>query len=221
MGALLYKDLVLIWKNCRLVILAALIFAVMAGIGGQTLFFAVYAPIVMTATVLTTLAYDERSGWLRYAEALPYGRNTIVKSKYVMAFLCCVAAILVTAIVGVLSVLLYGPVENAVLNDVIYQRTVTLPAVTITAVEQLLVGTLQTVILLPVSLRLGVEKGRIVYMVCIVAFCALSFVVQKEGSTATASLPLLPVCLVLAVVCMALWVLSYLVGAAVFRKRDL
>lgn len=222
MRGLLYKDLIVTWKTCRMVILAALIFAVVAGMRSESLFFAVYAPIVMTATVLTTLAYDERSGWLRYADGLPYGRNTIVKSKYVMAFLCCIAAILVTAIVGVASVLFYGPVEDAVLNDVIYHRTVTLPAVAFTALEQLLVGTIQTVILLPVSLRLGVEKGRIVYMVCIIAFCALSFVVPKQGTSAeTASLPLLPVCLALAGVCLVLWVLSYLVGAAVFRKRDL
>ena len=118
------------------------------------------------------------------------------------------AAVLVTAAAGIVSGMVQG--------RLIWESMLFL------AVEQLLVGTIQTVILLPVSLRLGVEKGRIVYMVCIIAFCALSFVVPKQGTSAeTASLPLLPVCLALAAVCLVLWVLSYLVGAAVYRKRNL
>ena len=206
MRGLLYKDLIVTWKTCRMVILAALIFAVVAGMRSESLFFAVYAPIVMTATVLTTLAYDERSGWLRYAEALPYGRNTIVKSKYVMAFLCCVTAVLVTAAASIVSGMVQG--------RLIWESMLFL------AVEQLLVGTIQTVILLPVSLRLGVEKGRIVYLICIGAFCAMSLLLPQPGivwGTGTLVLE----CLVLAAVCLVLWVLSYFIGAAVFRKRDL
>lgn len=206
MRGLLYKDLVVTWKTCRMVILAVVIFAVMAGIGEQQLLFAVYAPIVLTATVLTTLAYDERSGWLRYAEALPYGRNTIVKSKYVMAFLCCVIAVLVTAAASIVSGMVQG--------RLIWESMLFL------AVEQLLVGTIQTVILLPVSLRLGVEKGRIVYIICIGAFCALSFFMPQPGIVWGPGTMVLE-CLATTVVCLVLWVLSYLVGAAVFRKRDL
>lgn len=220
MRGLLYKDLIVTWKTCRMVILAALIFAVVAGMRSESLFFAVYAPIVMTATVLTTLAYDERSGWLGYADGLPYGRDTIVKSKYVMAFLCCMAAILVTAIVGVASVLFYGPVEDAVLNDVIYHRTVTLPAVAFTALEQLLVGTIQTVILLPVSLRFGVEKGRLVYIICIIVFFGLSMYLPKPGIVLGPGALMLEYLVVVAA-CILLWVASYFIGAAVFRKRDL
>lgn len=206
MRALLYKDLILTWKTCRMVMLAVLIFTVMAGVGEQTLLFAVYSPIVLTATTLTTLAYDERSGWLRYADGLPYGRNTIVKSKYVMALLCCATSMLVTAAAGVVAGLLR--------SSLVWESLLLL------AMVQLLAGTIQTVILLPVSLRMGVEKGRIVYIICIAAFCAFGLFLPQPGNIMGHG-ALVVECLATIAVCLMLWTASYFIGAAVFRKRKL
>lgn len=220
MAALLYKDLIITWKTCKFVLLAAVIFAFIAGMKEQQLLFTVYAPIVLTATTITTLAYDERCGWLRYADGLPYSRNTIVTSKYVMAFLCCMAAMLVTAVAGVLSVRIYAPAADPVLNDAVYQRTVNLSEVALTALVQLLAGTLQTVIMLPVALRFGVEKGRIIYIVCIVVFCALGLYLPQPGIVVGTG-TLLTMGLTIVALCLVLWVVSYLIGTALYRKREL
>ena len=87
MRALLMKDCFVLWKQLRLYVVLMLIFTVFNGAFGNVF-------IVIWAAMLpyTAMAYDERSKWDQMAAMMPYSIRDIVLSKYLLGWVCSVAA---------------------------------------------------------------------------------------------------------------------------------
>ena len=87
MRALLMKDCFVLWKQLRLYVVLMLIFTVVNGAFGNVF-------IVIWAAMLpyTAMAYDERSKWDQMAAMMPYSIRDIVLSKYLLGWVCSVAA---------------------------------------------------------------------------------------------------------------------------------
>lgn len=151
MRALLYKDFVMIWKYSKLILLMALIISLVGGIQTDLTLISIYAPLVLTSISLNTLAYDEKSGWLQYADGLPYGRNAIVQSKYLLALLGCLTGM----VLPLIATLIVGLIRGEMV----------LEGLLILLVGMLAAGTLNSVITLPLSFRYGTNKGRVVFIV--------------------------------------------------------
>ena len=83
MIGLLRKDLFVADKSGRLLLVLALVFSVVPGMGS---FGSTYAVMLALMMPLTSIAYDERSKWDKYAAMLPYTPGQIVWSKYLLAY---------------------------------------------------------------------------------------------------------------------------------------
>ena len=87
MKGLLIKDLTVIGKQKKFLVIVLLL-AVFLTLGSEDTGFAGnYAMLVLTTLTLTTISYDEMNGGMMFLLSLPATRKTYVKAKYTFAFL--------------------------------------------------------------------------------------------------------------------------------------
>ena len=170
MEALLLKDLCVLWKQMRMMLL---ILAFLSVVGGA--FNSVFVVVWCALLPYTAIAYDERSHWNQLAAMMPYSVRDVVLSKYALGWLC-------AAVAGGIAL-----VSQAVI------RLLGLPLATGTPALVFL-GLCASVcvlaISLPTMLRFGVERGRMgmflmIFLVCAVAG-ALGSVVPASGEAVSA-----------------------------------
>lgn len=156
MIALLKKDVFVMDKQMRVLVILALIFNL---IPNTDAFGATYAMMIALMLPISTVSYDERCKWDRYAAMLPWSPCQIVGSKYILS---CGAFLLgmVLILLGKYAQILYG-------NTVDWQETVLLLAL------YLVVIAVMTAVVYPLLYRFGSEKGRLVMVAVFIAIFAL------------------------------------------------
>ena len=167
MKGLLLKDFYMAAKYCRTYILIGVVFIAVsfAGSNSENMFFVFYPCLLCGMVPVNLLAYDERSRWLEYSGPLPYTKAQIVSGKYVLC-LCLQGVLLVlTALSQTVRMCMRGSFSPESLGLTLM----------ILAAMALIVPSL----MLPVIYKLGVEKGRMLYL----AFIGLTFAIV--GITAT------------------------------------
>ena len=104
---------------------------------------------------MTVMGLDEQSKWERYALTMPFRRRDLVLSKYLLSF----CSLFLYGVLYLLLVLLFkhDPEEMKV--------SVMLTSVGIS------IGILYSALAYPFLFKLGMEKGRIWYLILIVLVC--------------------------------------------------
>ena len=150
MKALLLKDGYVLCKQLRFLLLALLVFCVLPGLSATA-----FSMIYVILLPITTLSYDERSKWNQLAAMMPYTSRQMVVSKYLLGYMGAVCVALLSSVSQLLlSPEAFDPLTTAVL----------LPCV----------GILILSVLLPVMIRLGTEKGRLVYILAVAVLTGVS-----------------------------------------------
>ena len=154
MKALLLKDLYVLWKQMRMLLLFMAVLMVANGSFGN-LFVIVWAAMLP----YTALAYDERCKWDQMAAMMPYSVWDLVLSKYLLGWVTMAAAgalaLVSQAVIRALGI----PLETGVPGDVLLGLG---GGLTILAVT------------MPLMLRFGVERGRMVMFLMIFLVCGLT-----------------------------------------------
>ena len=145
MEALLLKDLCVLWKQMRMMLL---ILAFLSVVGGA--FNSVFVVVWCALLPYTAIAYDERSHWDQFAAMMPYRRKDIVLSKYVLGWLCMAASAVVCFVMQTLIGLYSSHVTS-------------IP----TLLVSLCLGVICMDVTMPMIFRFGVERGRMVFMLVI------------------------------------------------------
>ena len=167
MKALLYKDLLTLWKQLRMYLLMCVIFQV-ASIGGEDFEFMRFYPLILVSSLPHTLmAYDERSGWERYALALPVSRKKLVSAKYLIGLLLMALAFALAAVTGLVRSWQVGAFDPF---GYFFELSVLLT-----------LGISVMSVALPMTFRLGTEKGRLMNMVCYGILAAVLVIVVLVG----------------------------------------
>ena len=167
MSALILKDLYIMKKYCRSVLLMVVIFwgaSIFAGSGN--LFWTFFPVIVGSVTPATLLSYDEKFRWNQYCDTMPISRAAVVAEKYVLT---AATVLLLTAGSVAVQLMASGRTGEA-LDDLGL-----IAALTFT------VGLLPPCVMLPAVYKFGMEKGRIVYYFCIGAACAIPFALPSNA----------------------------------------
>lgn len=168
MKGILIKDLYVAAKQCRYMLISPIVFVVISVFGKNagTLFFAFFASLLMSMFPMTVMSFDERSRWDVFSIALPYKRSDIVLSKYVLSMAGNVAA---AALYFVISLIV-----NAGNWDIEFYFSIAVIAASF--------GFIYTAIAFPPIFKLGVEKGRIWYLISIAAISAIGGVIAENAS---------------------------------------
>jgi len=149
MIGLLLKDYYTLIKQAKLFILFILVFAILPGMS-MTSFAIIYASMLP----ITAIAYDERAKWDSLAVMMPYTPKQIVFSKYVLGYVCIVAAAIFA--IGIKAV------------TGIVQHTATTSETYFSILLMACVALLILAVNLPIIFKFGVEKGRIAFILIIV-----------------------------------------------------
>lgn len=204
MSALILKDLYIMKKYCRSVLLMVVIFwSAAIFVGDGNLFWIFFPVIVGSITPATLLSYDEKFHWSSYCDTMPISRSTVVAEKYALTFGLTLLLTLGSSAAQYLATLKGGG-EFAGLASI--------------AALVFSVGLFAPAIMLPAIYKYGIEKGRIVYYFCVGCGCAIPFILPKgslAGEMPALSVFLFP--LLAAVLFAASWALS----TAIYRKKNL
>ena len=153
MKGYLIKDARLMWHNKRLffTMLFVMLFALYQS--GAYSFIIGYVTMIGILFAITTMSYDEYDKSIVYLMTLPAGRTAYVAEKYVLMFGCGLTGAVLSSF---LCVMLYRDIAMQILME--------------TAVIYLVMLLLQ-LIMLPLQLKFGGEKGRVV-LIAVLA-CAM------------------------------------------------
>lgn len=150
---LLLKDIFELWAQCRVqLVLTGVYLLLPLFIKGIDLFASV-GMMLLAMMPVYALGYDERCRWERYALAMPVRKSDLFWSRFLLG----VVAIALGAAVQALAALLTGR------GELLSSLAVTAPS----AVVYLLIT-------LPLMMKLGVEKGRFLFLLLTMAFMLLS-----------------------------------------------
>jgi len=150
MKGLMIKDLY-VARSCRLLLILALVFNLIPKFEalGNT-----YALILTFSIPVTSMAYDERCHWERYAAMLPYRVENLVWSKYLLSYLC--------AACGIVIIILGAVARSLILSDPVdWQEMME------TGIIMVLGMVVITTAGLPILFRFGTEKGRLIMFLII------------------------------------------------------
>lgn len=206
MKGLLLKDFYVFKKNCMLYLLAIIGF-IIASVFIDGSFYILYPCIFAGMIPVTLMAYDEQSKWNQYCGTLPCSKTMIVSEKYLIGLLAQVATLLLSGIVQSTRLINGDIGADAYLFQMITAlfTSLALPS-----------------FVLPVMFKLGVEKGRIVYIFLLVVVAIMCFgVIELIQSPATpylipSGLPLLVPC----PVAIGIYVLSWLLSVSIYKKKE-
>ena len=155
MKGLLLKDWFVIWKQCRYLLFVPAVFLAVSALSDDSQFFAIFAFLLSAMYPMTVMGLDEQSKWERYALTMPFRRRDLVLSKYLLSF----CSLFLYGVLYLLLVLLFKHDPEAM------KVSVMLTSVGIS------IGILYSALAYPFLFKLGMEKGRIWYLILIAVVC--------------------------------------------------
>ena len=215
MKGLLLKDLYMSEKYCRVFLLIVVVFFGMSLMSGPGFFLLAYPCILMGLIPASLISYDEREKWDVYSGTLPCSRRQLVSCKYLVGLIGELPVICITTVLYALGLFRMGAFDpHAVLGM---------------AAVFLLLGLIGPAATLPFMFRFGAEKGRIAYFAVIILLCGVSAAfgsiqvsgVGENALTAGIVMPQAGVSLFLAVLAVLLYVVSWRLSIAFYKKREL
>ena len=155
MKGLLLKDAYQMWSYTRWIILASVAMMLMGTFFMKegSNFFMLYGGLLLGILPMTLLAYDQNGRFSAYSAALPVTKEQIVGGKYLIGLCGMVLAELLSMATLAAAQLLWG--------------TVTVQITVATLLQVAMLTLLGNIILLPLAYRLGYQKARYAYYLCI------------------------------------------------------
>lgn len=208
MIGLLKKDLFVADKSGRLLLVMAVVFSVIPNMGS---FGTTYAMILALMMPLTSIAYDERSKWDKYAAMLPYTPGQLVWSKYLLAYFY--------TLLGGGIIVLGTFLRGITTGSADWKETMEMAV---------LMGVVMLFIMaigLPVIYRFGSEKGRLAMIVVMgfgvgVAFGIINVLKKLPELPKLPSLPLPVVAAAIAALVVAATYASFRASVHFYKKRQ-
>ena len=152
MKGLLIKDICVLSKQMKAFLVLTLVFAVV-----QQTFTQGFGLMYFSLLPVTSLAYDEQVRWNSYAAMMPYRTKDMVLSKYALGVGGCFCVFLIE----IAAAAVYGMVTDQS-TELLMQK-----------VQMILIFFCVAIIMmsinLPMVLRLGVEKGRYLWIFIMVS----------------------------------------------------
>lgn len=176
MKGLLIKD-ILNMKNYMKQLVLVLIFFIAYGIFLKNgTFVGTMITLMLSMQVITTMSYDEYAKWDKYALTMNINRKDIIISKYIFFTI----SIIIGIVVGITTSIAINQIAklDTGMNEII-----------VTSIVVPCVFAILFSIIIPVVLKTGVEKGRIVMMLILFIPAILVGAIVKISEKANITMP--------------------------------
>lgn len=202
MIGLIIKDLINLKKLSKIYLLLMAFYFIVGMVGGNQDMFSGMVVMLAVMVPITALSYDEKNKWDRYALTMPLMRGTIVLSKYILGLIFLIAAFIL-----------------AFLSNIIFTETILYENLTIN-LTILSVGIIMMSFILPIILKFGVEKGRILMMIVIFTPVAIIVMLPKLGIPAPEQETIEIFLKYLPVTAIITYALSILISMSIYKKKE-
>lgn len=214
MIGMLMKELYVMKSIGKSYLLVVLIFGALAATGVYNLsFFSAMCGMLLITMPMTGFAYDEQAGWDKYAASTPAGRRGVVRGKYLFSLALWLAVMVLT--------LLFFSVVTLASSKEISAGVDMLQGVAVTSLGLLMVD-----ILLPILFKFGSQKGRVILMLVVgvtvgATVAALSLFRNMSDSVQTFQSGLSLASILLPVLVLGGFAISYFTSLAIYQKKEL
>ena len=215
MKGLLLKDWYIIRNKGKVFFLIIPIYLLIALGGSQNYFFLFFTAVFVAMVPRTLAAYDEHAHWNRYTAVLPLSKGQLVLSRYLILLFFTLASLLLMVLIAL------GAWQLPVFDS----SAVGLKALPANLALMVAITFFYAAFSMPLLYRFGVEKGRVMQSVLMIAFMVVAGIVssmivmpdrpEQLSQWLTGPLPFL-----LAAVGTVLFILSYFLSVKWYRYTD-
>ncbi len=212
MRGLLWKELAVLKRYARTILLLGVFYLVLAYFNQDTIAMTGFlgGMSIMLCVILcyASLAYDEQAKWDKYVCTMPLSRAKIVGSKYVLALIAVGVGLLLSGLLCVVLSALREQLDFLALVQILGSLAVA--------------ALILLAILLPVAIRFGVEKSRFIILGIVLIPVLLGLVVQQMGLTLSAGAVSMLQGLLWAmpVIAVVLYLLSFALSLRIYRRKE-
>lgn len=167
MKGLIIKDIYALKQQGKILLVLLVFYAVYSVMFDNLSMLAAMIVLLCVMMPITTMAYDEKSKWEKYALAMPVERKTMVLSKYVFALMAELIGVIIVTILSLIIVFFTGEMK---LNEAL---------IMILAIGG--VGLFFLAIILPLLFQFGVEKARLIILIVIFIPSLLAMMLSQLG----------------------------------------
>lgn len=215
MRGLLEKDIRLLLHS-KQTFLCFIAITIILGVTQKNTFVLGYSTFLMAALLVSTLSYDEMDHGLAFLFTLPIDRKMYVREKYLL----CIGGSIIAWFIALVLYLVVMVVSN---SHVVFSEEL------VKGVDFLPIGILYLSLLLPLQIKFGVEKSRLVVLgVSVFAGIMIYFLAEKsgmlDGNVVVYALGLIgdaAVDVIVLLVAGCLAVVSYLCSCRIMKKKEL
>lgn len=169
MKSLILKDIYNISHNAKQLLFTLIFIAICmlptSSAGGL----GVMVTIICSMMTITTFSMDERSNWTKYALIMPITRKDYIKSKYLVNVIFTAFGMVVGSLIGMIGIMIKG--SGNLVDDV-------LTAVVSCGVG-FLMGNIYGSMFIPLIIKWGSEKARMISVVAIAIPSVILFGIYK------------------------------------------
>ncbi len=156
-------------------------------------------------------SYDEKSRWNVYSSVLPYSKSQLVSVKYLVGLCFLMVVLVLNGIAQAVMCAFAG--DSTTGRSLLFMGSLCV------------VGFLVPVTVMPLVIRCGVEKGRLMYAVSVGVVCMLGFVVASLDTEMTMmiSYPQRAVMVLVPLLCagaVAAYVVSWRASVRIYTKQE-
>ncbi|WP_295087869.1 ABC-2 transporter permease [Ruminococcus sp.] len=210
MKGLIIKELITMFKNNKLSFIVIPVFALFGVFNNQNMFLMI-VPALLAMIPLGQMTHDELCHWDRYVQCLPVDKNKIVSSKYAMVIvLSLIATVIIGAVMGIIN---YR--NNGSINEVIFMM-----------ICSMMIGLSVPCISIPINLKFGTAKGRIIYLIIVGIICGTmpALLLSDSGKLSAIMVKLFSNTAVLTAVSFAVLVamilISWLISIKIYEAKE-
>lgn len=205
MKGILYKDFLIIKKQIRFFIIP-LIFFLISFITEKSLYFTYYAVAILSVLPSNIIGNEENWRWNKYEIILPVSREKLVTEKYLLTLILVIPTVLFE---GIIFMIIYDFSIKAILGWISIN---------------LFCGVIIPSINLPIIMKFGYMKGRIINMIIIIAISISIALINMKSSSGESLIngsftPMKNVYL-FAVAAAVIFIISCLLSIKLYSKRE-
>lgn len=165
MTGLILKDLLNLKRHSKMYLIIIAFYIVLGAVNGDFVMFGSMITVLAAMMPITSIAYDEKNNWDRYALTMPVSRMNLVFSRYALGLIFLAASFAIT----ILSMATIG--KTPLIGAVAFGAGI------------FAAGIIFMDIVLPIIFKYGVEKGRIFMMLVLFAPTGALVLISKLGFT--------------------------------------
>jgi ABC-type transport system involved in multi-copper enzyme maturation permease subunit len=208
MKALIIKDMLNLKGQYKMIFGILVFYAVLSLSSSDANFLFGMISIILTLLTITSISYDERSKWDKYALTMPISRQDIVISKYLLGLILALVALALNLVFVVL------------LSDLPVKESIA------TAFALFGISLLFLSFMLPALFKYGVEKGRFIMLLIFFVPTAIVIIASKLDiiemiSDIISNIPVFQLISVLIILLMIIVAISIMASIRIYKNKEM